>query len=637
MSATVQHLTLTVEAAFGDAPLTATASNTWTDITAYVRGVGWRRGRSHSLDSVQPGVCTITLDNSGRRFDPLYSAGAYYGDLKPNVKVRVSLVYSGTTYRMFTGYVNGWPQEYASGNKDAECTITCVDAFKLLGMHDMDESMFTSWVASLNPTHWWRLNESDNATTVTDHGTVALPAMVAKTPDFSSDSLDVGSSSTATSFRGLTGMAPECLVIPDSLEGWTSLSLLFRIPADMPSTWGSIGGYAWSCADLSVWLNAGVTSTTIYVFDWTESKQAYTTTSIPHNRMHHVVVKRNSGTYPSIYVDGALMTTGTAAAGNTFGDDRTWIGGQDDSVDGRQFLGARLQHVATFSTDITGRADELYLAASGETASGGGGGSGATPGYDAVGTRVGEVLDIVGWPSADRDVDTGTTNITTASPRSATAVSYLQTLEATEQGLLFVAGDGDITFIDREALNTAARHTTSQTTFSDDGSNARYFDASLSFEYDDDQLRNEVVVSGDGIETQRATDATSATTYGKRSESITTFIPDHRVARSLAEYRVLVRKDPVTRPSAFTVKPERDHAGIYPVLLDLEIGDRITVERTPQGVGSQVAIQCLLDSMAWRIDRNQDITCTISASPIADVDWFIIGTSLLDGSDVLAY
>jgi hypothetical protein len=41
--------TLLVEIAFVDPPLTALASNTWTDITAYVKSFTTKRGRSDAL------------------------------------------------------------------------------------------------------------------------------------------------------------------------------------------------------------------------------------------------------------------------------------------------------------------------------------------------------------------------------------------------------------------------------------------------------------------------------------------------------------------------------------------------------------------------------------------------------------
>jgi len=47
------------------------------DVTAFVRSVSIRRGRSRELDRFSTGTATVVFNNEDRRFDPLYSAGPY--------------------------------------------------------------------------------------------------------------------------------------------------------------------------------------------------------------------------------------------------------------------------------------------------------------------------------------------------------------------------------------------------------------------------------------------------------------------------------------------------------------------------------------------------------------------------------
>jgi hypothetical protein len=119
---------IVIEVDFAHGPLTALASNTWTDITAYVISLSTRRGRSDALGRMEAGTATLTLDNSDRRFDPTFASGAYSPNVVPMKKIRVSAVYSAVTYRLFVGHVASWPPDWPGG-LDATTTIQCVDAF----------------------------------------------------------------------------------------------------------------------------------------------------------------------------------------------------------------------------------------------------------------------------------------------------------------------------------------------------------------------------------------------------------------------------------------------------------------------------------------------------------------------------
>ena len=124
-------VTLTVECAFSTAPLAVTP--TWTDISAYVMGIDLiQGGRATGLDQFAPGTLRLTLNNSDRRFDPLYSSGAYYPNVLPRKKIRVRATYSAVTYDLWCGYVDGWPTTYEPSNTLAICNVNATDGFKIL-------------------------------------------------------------------------------------------------------------------------------------------------------------------------------------------------------------------------------------------------------------------------------------------------------------------------------------------------------------------------------------------------------------------------------------------------------------------------------------------------------------------------
>lgn len=114
-----------------------TEAPTWVDVTSYLRGIpSIRRGRGTWLGPVEPGTASALLDNADRRFDPSYAAGPYYGNLKPMRRIRLSAIWSGLTYPLFTGYVDGWPPEFTVG--DGWVEVRATDGFKVLGRIELN-------------------------------------------------------------------------------------------------------------------------------------------------------------------------------------------------------------------------------------------------------------------------------------------------------------------------------------------------------------------------------------------------------------------------------------------------------------------------------------------------------------------
>lgn len=120
--------TLEISIDFAHGPLTALASNTWTDITAYVFSFTTRRGRSDALGRMEAGTATVVLDNSDRRFDPTFTTSPYYPNVVPMRKIRIRATYAAVTYDLFVGHVSSWPPDWPGG-LIGTTTIQCVDAF----------------------------------------------------------------------------------------------------------------------------------------------------------------------------------------------------------------------------------------------------------------------------------------------------------------------------------------------------------------------------------------------------------------------------------------------------------------------------------------------------------------------------
>lgn len=119
-----------VEIAFASLPTDAT--QTWSDVTPYVRQLGIRRGRNNELARVEAGTLDLLLNNRDSRFNPENTAGAYYPNVLPKRAVRVMFRSGGTEAAAFYGYTAGFPQEWPHAGKDAVVQLKAVDLMGLL-------------------------------------------------------------------------------------------------------------------------------------------------------------------------------------------------------------------------------------------------------------------------------------------------------------------------------------------------------------------------------------------------------------------------------------------------------------------------------------------------------------------------
>jgi hypothetical protein len=106
------------------------------DITADVRSMELRTCRRANEGLIfEPGSLSLVLDNSARKYDPLYSSGTYFGQLKPGRQVRVYLdsASAGQT-PVWRGWVDRFYLNYDRSNNDSTVTITCIDALSIASL-----------------------------------------------------------------------------------------------------------------------------------------------------------------------------------------------------------------------------------------------------------------------------------------------------------------------------------------------------------------------------------------------------------------------------------------------------------------------------------------------------------------------
>ena len=136
------NVSLTLEVGFDSEPFDETQS--FTDITSYLRAFTTRRGRANELGEFVSGTMSFSVSNADNRFNPNNTSSAYYDaanartKIQPLKRVRMSATYASTTYRIFEGFLQSVPVKFISEGADSIVTFTCVDAFKIIQSFQLD-------------------------------------------------------------------------------------------------------------------------------------------------------------------------------------------------------------------------------------------------------------------------------------------------------------------------------------------------------------------------------------------------------------------------------------------------------------------------------------------------------------------
>lgn len=209
------------------------------------------------------------------------------------------------------------------------------------------------------------------------------------------------------------------------------------------------------------------------------------------------------------------------------------------------------------------------------------------------GTRIGNVLDDLGWPAGARDLDPGQSNmVATGALENENAMSHLLQVQESELGGIFIAGDGDIQFQDRHA-RLKSPYTVSQAIFGDDTGEQKY--RFIEPKYDDEFIYNDLNITRSGGSRQNSADATSQTTYGKRSLSRTgLLLTADTEAKDQADYLKSRFKDVALRVRRLKIYPDADPANLWPKVLDYKISTRITIRLNQASIDEDYHIEGIM-------------------------------------------
>jgi len=257
-----------------------------------------------------------------------------------------------------------------------------------------------------------------------------------------------------------------------------------------------------------------------------------------------------------------------------------------------------------------------------------------TPAGQTTGTRIGKILDSVGWPTGMRDIDTGQTTVQADPGTLRTSLAAMQTVTSTEYGSLYMDGFGNLVFQDRALTSSSVAGT--PVDFNDNGTGISYNNAV--WKLDDTLVFNKVSVTRTGGTAQVAFNQASIDKYFLHSyQEQNLLMETDTEALNNARAFLASRQETSIRCDAITLDlyTANYDAGIT-AALDLDFFDPITVTTTQPG-SSTLTKTLQVFGVSHDIKPSNWKTTLTTLEPI--IDSFIIGSSQYGvlGTNTLSY
>lgn len=235
-----------------------------------------------------------------------------------------------------------------------------------------------------------------------------------------------------------------------------------------------------------------------------------------------------------------------------------------------------------------------------------------------TGARIARALDAIGWPVGLRSISHGKTyqpRITASTGNPTNAWALMVDAANAEWGNLFIDPSGVVVFMDRKAIILNANYTTSQATFGDAPGEVKFQDVEAPF--DDERILNDGKLTWNAKgRFVTATDAASKTQYGPGTWQEAAYMLQGD-AQTFVNAVVRRYKDPALRFDHIVVDTSRDPTTMFPVVLSLDIGDRVTVKRTPQGGGARISRDCFINGIQHSATSRRWVT----TYTLDDAEW----------------
>ena len=261
------------------------------------------------------------------------------------------------------------------------------------------------------------------------------------------------------------------------------------------------------------------------------------------------------------------------------------------------------------------------------------------PSEELSNERLEAVLDLpeVNFPLAQRDISTGTQTLGGAAAFTVEAgtnvLEYCTRINSAEQGRLFMARTGDLTFQPRIGNTLSAP----VLDFHDDGTNVPFDSLGVSFEAD--QVVNRAAVAIVGGDQQIADDAASQAKYFIQTTSITdSLLHNDTAALALANY--LLSPEPEARYTAVGTNLNKLTTAQRDTIATVDIGDTISIEKSFASGNSttQLAQELSVEGIEHTITVNNGHAIMYFTAPTTIVYELILDDAIygiIDSTNVL--
>jgi hypothetical protein len=204
------------------------------------------------------------------------------------------------------------------------------------------------------------------------------------------------------------------------------------------------------------------------------------------------------------------------------------------------------------------------------------------------GARVSRVLDSAGvdWPAGARTIDTGTATLQADSVTPAdNALQYLQLIESSEPGELFIGKNGNLVFQDRNKVFPSG----AVPLLTDNASGITY--SQVRVVYGSELLFTQSEVTRKGSSTiVQANDLTAQTDYGVRTLTLDGLLQNTDAALvELATYYVSLYAQPEYRFDQVEIILSQLSLVDQNKILALDLGSAVQVQFTPNGVAPAIS------------------------------------------------
>lgn len=619
------------------------ASITYTDVSTYVRSVQIKRGRSSELDDFTTGNCQVIFSNEDRTFDPENTAGAYYGKITPGRPIRIQATApGGSAQTIFQGYVDQWDQQYTNPS-DAVAAVTASDAFKVLNLINLP-SYWEYQVREDGPTAWFRFDDGDAPTnpfeTISGRSVGSWKTTAgAATTGASTGSLVANDSSVSAVLDGTDFIEIPIGFLPFNVFDYLAKTVECWISTST-TTDGKYGifykpGNEYTLA-LGMVVTGGVGVIQGQIGSVGGVAQAYVETSsvtVNDGKPHHLVLRWDFNTSShQLWVDGVLATTTT-----TFS---TISQAELDIVVGKPYTSSA---TATYNMTsyFVGTIDELTLYStvaltSTQIAAHYAIGKGTYLTGNTATQRLESLLAMADWMSDGETFSTATSTVQGIDTQNDTLLSALKECETADQGRLFCDRSGLVKFISHNEMAVNSTYNTSQRTFGDGTGELPYLD--LEFTYNDQLIYNRSNIARREGATAVINDTTSQGQYFIRTDSQSGLInnTDEQVD-DIARVRLATYKQPQLRIEQMRFTPRR-LTSMYAATISDDIGTRITVKRRPQGVGSVISKELIVEGISHDIGISSWVTTyNLSPAPLAFLILDNLVYGVMDSTNVLGY